>query len=267
MLRSVRGASLFEHRRGLIGWSVAMVGLVALLLAFYPSIKGSAAEFQDLIDKMPEALKTVFLGQITDITSPAGYLNGRLFASTMPVLILVFTIGWGTRAIAGEEEAHTLDLLLSMPVRRRQVVLGKFTALAIGLAVVCAVMWISLVIFDIPFGLDVSPGAVAAVTVHLYLFGLVFGALGLALGAAWGRRGLAAGVTSGTAVVAFVLSSIAPLSSSTEWLQTLSPLYYYSGSTPLVNGLDPVHLGVLVVLTAVAVLVGIWAFDHRDLRA
>ena len=74
-------------------------------------------------------------------------------------------------------------------------------------------------------------------------------------------------IITGVVLVAFVLSSIAPLSSSTEWLQTLSPLYYYSGSTPLVNGLDPVHLGVLVVLAAVAVVVGIWAFDHRDLRA
>ena len=41
MLRSVRGASLFEHRRGLVGWSVGIVGMVALLLAFYPSIRAA----------------------------------------------------------------------------------------------------------------------------------------------------------------------------------------------------------------------------------
>ena len=46
---------------------------------------------------MPEALKTVFLGHFTDITSPAGYLNGRLFATTIPVLMLVFTIGGHAR--------------------------------------------------------------------------------------------------------------------------------------------------------------------------
>jgi ABC-2 type transport system permease protein len=258
---------VFEHRRGLIGWSFGIAAFVLLSLAFYPSIRDNATQFQAVIDQMPEALRSVFLGQITDFTSPVGYLNGRLFASTMPVLVLVFVIGWGTRAVAGEEESHTLDLLLSMPITRRRVFLEKFAALATGLAVICATTWASLVIFDIPFGLDVGLGALASVLVHLFAFGLVFGAIGLALGAAWGRRGLAAGITSGIAALAFILSSIAPLSPDTRWLQTLSPLYYYSGATPLLHGIDPLHLGVLLVLTLGATVAGVWAFDHRDLRA
>jgi ABC-2 type transport system permease protein len=267
MLRSVRSAALFEHRRGLIGWSIGIAAFVLLSLAFYPSIRDNATQFEAVIDQMPEALRSVFLGQVTDFTSPVGYLNGRLFASTMPVLVLVFVIGWGSRAVAGEEETHTLDLLLSMPITRRRVFLEKFAALAAGLAILCAATWASLAIFDIPFGLDVGLAALAAVIVHLFVFGLVFGALGLALGAAWGRRGLAAGITSGVAALAFILSSIAPLSPDTRWLQTLSPLYYYAGSTPLLHGIDPVHLGVLAAITVVSVLGGVWAFAHRDLRA
>ncbi|HYJ61633.1 MAG TPA: ABC transporter permease subunit [Actinomycetota bacterium] len=267
MLRSVRGAALFEHRRGLLGWSIGIAAFVLLSLAFYPSIRENATQFQAVIDQMPAALRSVFLGEVTDITSPVGYLNGRLFASTMPVLVLVFVIGWGSRAVAGEEEAHTLDLLLSMPVTRRRVFLEKFAALAAGLGVVCLATWASLAIFDIPFGVDVGLGALAAVTVHLFVFGLVFGAIGLALGAASGRRGVAAGITSGVAALAFILSSIAPLSPDTRWLQTLSPLYYYAGSTPLLHGVDPLHIGVLALLTVAALAGGTWAFDHRDLRA
>jgi ABC-2 type transport system permease protein len=263
MLRSVLRASLFEHRRGVIGWSLGLAAFVVLSLAFYPSIRSNAQQFQDVIDQMPEALRTVFLGQVSDITSPVGYLNGRLFASTFPVLVLVFVIGWGSRAIAGEEEAHTLDLLLSMPVTRRRVLLEKFAALAAGLALLCAATWLALVVF----GVDVGLWALAAAIVHLFAFGLVFGALSLTLGAAWGRRGLAAGVTTGAAALAFILSSIAPLAPETEWLQTLSPLYYYGSSIPLLNGIDPMHLGVSVVLTMITVVAGILGFEHRDLRA
>ncbi len=267
MLRSVFRKTIWEQRRALVGWTIGILALVGFSLAFYPSIRANAAQFQSVIDQMPEGLRAVFLGEMTDITSPAGYLNGRLFASTLPVLYLVYGITAGTKAVAGEEEAHTLDLLLSMPIARRQVLFEKFGALASTLALLCVVLWVSLVVLDIPFGLDVAAGSLGAVTLHLFAFALFFGALGLALGAALGRRGLAAAIATGVAVASFLLSSIAPLSPATEWMKVLSPLHYYSGSTPLLHGVDPVHAGVLLVLTAICVAGGIWAFDRRDLRA
>ena len=43
----------------------------------------------------------------------------------VPLLLLVAAIGAGARAIAGEEERGTLDLLLSTPVSRRRLALEK----------------------------------------------------------------------------------------------------------------------------------------------
>ncbi len=53
----------------------------------------------------------------------------------------MFAIGAGARAIAGEEEGRTLDLLLSTPIRRSQVLLDKWISMVVttlGLATVSA---------------------------------------------------------------------------------------------------------------------------------
>jgi len=267
MLRSVLGKTLWDQRRGLIGWSIGIVGFVLLSLAFYPSIKANASQFQDLMDQLPAGLRTLFLGELTDITSPVGYLNGRLFATTMPALFLVFTISAGTRGLAGEEEAHTLDVLLSMPVTRRRVLLEKTAALLIALAGLCLVVWASVLLFAIPFDLDIGAGAVGAATLHLFAFAAVFGILGLVVGGLTGRRGMSGGITTAVAVAAFVLASLAPLAASTNWLRYLSPVEYYSGRIPLLHGIDRRGIGVLVGISVVLTLLGLRAFDRRDLRA
>src|SRR4029453_12552773 len=114
MLGSVFAKTLVEQRRALIWWAMGLVAACLLAPAFYPSIHENAASFERLLDSLPEGLRRAF-GE--DFASPAGYLQARLFSIFAPVLFLIFAIGAGSRAIAGEEEHKTLDLLLSTPFR------------------------------------------------------------------------------------------------------------------------------------------------------
>src|SRR5512132_3386475 len=99
--------SLSLQRRAVIGWAIGLATVVAIYAAVYPSMQQSAADLNAYIDKMPEAFKNV-IGE--NYTSPAGYLRAELFAVLGPILFLVYTVGAGGRAIAGEEEARSLDL-------------------------------------------------------------------------------------------------------------------------------------------------------------
>ena len=85
--------------------------------AFYPSITEGAAQLQSYMDNLPEAIRNL-IG--VDYTSPAGYLRAELFALLGPILFLVYAVGAGARAVAGEEETRSLDLLLSTPLTRTQ---------------------------------------------------------------------------------------------------------------------------------------------------
>jgi ABC-type transport system involved in multi-copper enzyme maturation permease subunit len=61
-----------------------------------------------------------------------------------PLLFLIFAIGQGSGAIAGEEERGTLDLLLANPRSRVRIVLEKFGALALMTLGLAAMMWAGL---------------------------------------------------------------------------------------------------------------------------
>jgi ABC-2 type transport system permease protein len=267
VLRSIWGKTIWEHRRALMWWAIGLAVLVLVTVVFYPSIKSGAADYQKLFDQMPEALKTLFVGGVSDIGSPIGYVNSQFFTTNVPVLLLVFAIGGGSRAIAGEEEHHTLDLLLSTPIARRAVVLQKFAAMAAELGVLSVLLWVGVALGGRPFELDVPLAGLTAATAMSYLFALAFGALALMVGSARGRRAIAIGIASAAAVVAFLLNSLAPLSGSTKWLRFLSPFYYANGTTPLLNGFDAVHALVLVGATAVLLALAIASFERRDLRA
>jgi ABC-2 type transport system permease protein len=218
------------------------------------------------IQTMPEAVRQM-IGRSGDFSSPTGYIQAEMFAIMAPLLLLIFAIGAGARATAGEEEAETLDLLLANPVPRRRVVLEKFGALVLAAAGIGVVLWAAIALFGPVVGLRVGLVNLAAAAASAVLLGISFGAIALLLGCWHGRRGLAIGVTVSLAVVTYLLDILAPLVERVKSLQLLSPFYYYAAHDPLRTGFSADHAFVLVAITAIAVALALFAFDHRDLSA
>jgi ABC-2 type transport system permease protein len=110
-------------------------------------------------------------------------------------------------------------------------------------------------------------GDLVALSIHLAFFGLVTGALALALAGATGRKACTVGGAAGFAVLGFLVNGFAPLVGAIEWVKYLSPFYDYAGNDPIGNGVDVVDLAILgtasIVLTATAVA----GIRRRDLRA
>jgi ABC-2 type transport system permease protein len=265
MLGSVLSKTLRDQRRALAWWAAGFVATVLMYAAFWPNVRDNAAQFTQYLEDLPEFLKNLIGG--LEFGTPEGYVQSELFSFVAPILLLVYAVGSGARAIAGEEEAGSLDLLLSTPVRRRRVLLDKFFAMLAATFGLVAVMWLTLLVFGPLFDLRPDLGGVTAMSLNAFLLGLAFGSLALATGAATGSKNLAIGVPSGVALVTFILNALAP---SVDWLEPfrlVSPFYYYSGGDPIRNGLDPVHALVLVVVSAVALAVALVAFERRDLAA
>lgn len=264
MLRNLFSKTVYERRRSLVWWALGIAALIVIQILFYPTIRNNN-EITKLLESYPKELLAAFgITDVSALTSPTGYLQSRIFAFMLPLLILIFAIGIGTRAIAGEEEARTIDLLLSQPVRRSQVVLQSFAALVVLVAIIGVVLWISLVVGAFSVGMDIGLDKLAAATISNGLLGLFFGTLALALGAWSGKRGLCMGVSATVAVVAYLVNSLAP---SVSWLQPaqkLSPFYYATSSEPLVHGLAAGHMLVLLVGTGLLVTAAILTFERRD---
>ena len=257
MLRNVFLKSLRDQRRSFTWWAIGLVALTMLTVLFYPSL-GDAPELNELLGD-EDSIMRAFVGDITDLTSPEGFLNSQLYFLLVPLLLIVFAVSGGSGAIAGEEEKGTLDLLFSHPVRRSTVVLQKAGSMTISVLVLAAVVGVTVVIGALIVDMDIGMASVAAVTLSSALLGLFFGALALAMGCATGRRGMTLGVTGAAAVFAYFINALRPVSELLEPARFSTPFYYYIGADPLSNGLSLAHAAVLVAATALLCLAAVFS--------
>ncbi len=264
MLRNVFLKTLRDQRRSLIWWCIGLTALTWLTVLFYPSVR-DVPDFNELYEQMPEALAKMFAGEFSDLTSPEGFLNSQLFFFVVPIIFLVFAIARGSGAIAGEEERGTLDLLLSNPLTRSQVLVQKFAAMLVAVLALGFVIWLGMAIGVVVVDMEISLMRLAEATLSAALLAAVFGALALAAGSATGKRGLSIGVASAIGVAAYFLNALAPLVDVLEPLTRLSPFYYYIGADPLTNGLNLLHAAVLTGLTLALLAVALVTFERRDL--
>jgi ABC-2 type transport system permease protein len=99
MLRSIFTKTLYDQRRGLLGWSVALVLLVAMYVAVWPSVRDQPS-VSDFLDQMPEAFRSLFATSGADMSTPVGYVQIELLSFMGPIAMLIYAIGAGVGAIA-----------------------------------------------------------------------------------------------------------------------------------------------------------------------
>lgn len=249
---------LRNRRRGLIIWGVALGAMAALDVALFPTMSSMIDEW---MKNAPESMKG-FLGDLGGSMTIGQFLDMELKGGIIPLALPFLAMLIGARAVAGNEERKTLDLLLSNPLPRRQVVVGAALVMAIGLAVVLVIAWVLTYIAALAFGVDLSPGCLTAGLAVLWPFCLVFGVLTLWLSTLM-RRAVLTTVTSAAILVAmYVITSLAEMSQSVEPFQVVS-LFSHLGR-PFEG--DFPWTAMLVMLAGVCVLVGgaMATFARRD---
>jgi ABC-2 type transport system permease protein len=261
MRNSVFGKTLWDGRRGLVGWIIGITVIGCFYAAFYPTV--NTPEMIDALKAYPEGLLDAI--GFTDITSASGYVGSTTYGLLGPILLLVFAASLGGSAIAGEEESGRLDLTLAHPVSRWSVVIQRFVALVVAMAAVGLVLSVALIALSGPAQLaDLSAANIVAASAQLALMGVFFGALALCIGAITGRRNLATAAVAIVGVGGYLANNRAPSIDGFEWLQRLSPFFYQSGGAPLRDGFQAVDAAVLAVASVVLVAIGGVLFDRRD---
>lgn len=250
--------------RSLLWWTVAVLALSALVAAFYKSIAEENA-YADVFGSLPESLQGLLGG--VDLGTPVGYLTTEMYSFFMPAVLLVFAIGRATSTLAGEEEGHTLDLLLAQPVSRTQLYLQKTIGLVIGVAVLSIAVALPVVALSDWAELFVPAANLWAATAQLFVFVMFLAALALAASAGTGRKAVGVGVAAGLAFVSYLIDGFGK---SIEWLEpwrVLTPWYWYDISTALTESMPWGSFAVLLLASIAVTAVGLVVFDRRNLRA
>jgi ABC-2 type transport system permease protein len=257
---------LRDSRRALVWWSAGIVAYVVLICAVWPSVRDNPA-LKNLHETYPEALKAfVSFGGEFDFSTGAGYLGAELFSLVIPLILLIAAIGAGARALAGEEEAGTLDLLLANPVSRTQVAMAKLVIVIAEILVISVVLWGALWASSAIFGLGVDGAHLLGATASAALLAIAFGALATAVAAGTGRRAIAITACAAIALAGYLVNALAPLVSGLNEVRWISPWHHYAASDPLRHGLGITHVLALMLLLVVAAVALPIVFGRRDLH-
>ena len=257
--------TLRDRRRSLLWWALALVALVGLNIAFYPSIRDDTA-LSEYSKDLPEGLRALFAGGELDISSPAGYLNSQIYALTAPLLMLVFSIGAGSGGIAGEEERGTLELPLAHPLRRRDYVIQRFLALLVLIAMLSLVLLATVALGSLVVDLEIGFDSLLAATGSVALLAVFFGCLALAVGGLGPGRARATAVAAALATAAWIFDGLGQTVDALDGWRFLSPYYQALGENPLREGIPWDGWAALAGGTLLLLAVATAGLERRDIH-
>ena len=266
MLDNVILKTLRDRRRSLAWWVVGVFGYLLGIGAFYPIVAENRQQFEALLDTYPEELLAIMgVSEQQSLFDPVGFIQVEALGWIVPLVFAIYGAFQGARAVAGEEEDGTIDLVMATPLSRSGLVWQKLVALVLAEMVLGTALFLSIALDSVLFDLEIPLGNIAAAALMAVLLGVFFGSLALAVGAATGLRGLSVGVVSFVAAGSYLLNSLGGLVEGMKALRPVSPFYYYGASNPLRDGLDVQHALVLAGVAVLLLGVSLMAVRSRDL--
>lgn len=257
------GRALGAQRRGALIWGLALLVLTGSVLAVWPAMSESGS-LDSLVDGMsPELISALGLEALA---SPAGFLNGNLYALFLPLLFAVLGIMHMNALTAGDEDAGRLELLLALPVSRVSVYLNRFVAVAIVLAALALLIGVTVGFGAPAFDMDLDAEGVVAVTLNVFLLALFHAALALALAGLGLRAGVVLAGSFGVLVLGYLVYALAPMVEALDQFGSVSPWHWALSGHPLENGFDAAGIAMLVGGSVVLVGVGLVSVRRRTIR-
>ncbi len=230
---SVLKWTLWQRRWSIVWWSIGVVGLVLITLAFYPTIHSQSASLNKSFGDLSDSTLALFGG--TDFFSPVGYLNSQLIYLMFPLLLIILGIGLGGSLIGREETDGTIESLLSRPVSRTGLLLAKAGAGAVGIFIVTGIGSIVIVAMARIVHLGIPLGNIVAACFACFMLVLALSAVAFLLAATGRGRAAALGAAVAYALGGYVVGSLA---GTVHWLKTLSLIfpYHYYRSADILRG-------------------------------
>lgn len=244
---AVRG--LYDRRVALVAWSVGLSGLAIIFVSLTKTI------VEPLLSV--KALAPYFENFVHGSVYPA--FLGFTWFNVAQLLFAAFAITQVARWSAEDTDGR-LELILSQPQSRVAVLLERMAVLVLGALVIAAVSGAVVFYASHQQGIDLNGQRLAAASLMLVPFALVFGSVGSLL-AAWNPRA-AVGLLGAVAFASYMDIEVGPLMKLPLWVQDLSAFKLYG--KPLLNGVDGRSLTIMLLVVVAGIGSSILAFQRRD---
>jgi len=237
-------------------WTLAIAGFAAWMVIVVKQTESSLATIYQSSPLLKDLITKVGGG---DVATNATILSA-LF-TFLPLLLMAFAVTQVNRWAADEEDGR-LEMVLSTPQPRLNVLLARFAALTTVLVIIGVLTLVATELGALAAGLKLDGGNVAVATLSMIPMGLLIAAIGF-LFSGWLRTAIDTGLLSFLLVIWFFITFIGPELNWPEGVQKLSAFYYYG--TPLLHGLSLGNLLLVLVIAVVALALASVRFMRKDI--
>lgn len=261
--------ALWDLRWPAFWYALGLALYIALLMAFYPTIRDIGAEFEALVRNYPEPFLRAFgIDPAKEglLTSFAGFMHAEVFSFVWPLVATIFVVLSGAAVVAQEVERGTAELWLAVPATRVQLLSGKLLALLIDTLGVVLVSLLTMVALAPLVDADLSARGVLLLGVVLLDFLLAVAGLSVLSSSLFSDRGKAAALTAGLLLAMYLAWVITGISERFEWLRYLSIFTAYRPREALEgSGVSWPGLLALLVIGLGSALASLAIFRRRDI--
>lgn len=248
------------RRNAIIGWALGLSFFPIVYIGIYPSV---AEEMVGLADLEIYQAMGVNLNTFEDWVA-------SILATFVPLVLSIYALINGTGTLAGEEEDGRLEMLVTLPLPRWQIVAAK--AIALSIATIIILLFVSLVgavVFAaIESQIETELVAIDMVTALLGAWPMVFALamISMFLAAFTATRRAASLIAAAYLIVSYFGSNLA---ASTSLLEPFEPLFLFtyldSTGSAVLEGQPASDVLILLAIGLVAFGLALFFFQRRDL--
>ncbi|MEG6567030.1 ABC transporter permease subunit [Thermoanaerobacterium saccharolyticum] len=258
---------LKANGKSLFIWCIIMIAFVAASMGKYAASSYiSGQSLNDIISKMPDAVKSMFGAGTFDLSKAIGFYGAMFIYIVLMAAIHASMIG--ANIISKEEDDKTAEFLMSKPVSRINVITSKLLASFTNIAIFNIVTLLSS-LFLVNYyskGENVTDDILKLV-IGMFILQMIFMSIGIGLSALFKNSKLASPVTVGVMLVTYVLSLAIDIDSNLSGLKYLTPFKYFDAKN-LMNGkgFEIIYI-VISALIVILCIGGTFVFyQKRDLK-
>lgn len=259
---------LFEIKSSLkstLIW-ILMLGIVAVgFIQVFPAFYSGSAELIKMLENYPKELLEGLDFDPNQFFTILGFYS--FIAVYVQVMVAFQGFILGLQVVGRETKAHTMDFLITKPVRRSTILTMKLAAIVTILTVT------NLCLFAFTFvgmsitGETFSMVGLVLVSFVMYLCSIIFASIGILLGATLRKLRSIAPYALGIVTGFFILNMMKGIFDD-PWIQWLSPFQFFDKFEVIsTQSLDPIFLAWSCFLILAMIGVSYLVYTKKDIHA
>ena len=245
------------------GLGLASMGLLVVLMVPFFDMQ----QLSDLLGSFPPImLAMIGIGKDLELfATPEGFVAMGFFGKSA-LIFAVYPVVMGMRITANEEDEGIMDMILSLPVQRTEVIIERFAAYTVSIIGVVAMIYIGMTVGVVLSGVELDMTALTTVIIMLIPVLTFVMAFTMFVATIMRRRQVALGIITAFVIASFMIQTVGAMAEGTfaEPIGLISFFTYYNAGNILADGLVLAHIVGLLALSLILVGLSVQRFEQRD---